>query len=265
MIVVDSLSKSFKLSRGQRREMGRGFTDTKVVALDGVSFTCRPGRIFCLVGPNGAGKTTALRTIATLLRPSKGTVTVSGFDTVKQAQAVRQRLGFSTGATALYDRLTPDELVLYFARLHGVNPQIARQRRDRLFSYLEVDRYRNRRIAKLSTGMKQKVSITRTLLHDPEVVVFDEATAGLDVIASRRIHLLIQQLKEEGKTILFSTHRMDEVDILADDIALMHRGRLCFHGTYADFKANMLEATLEEEFIRIVETPAGKDSLRAEK
>lgn len=252
MIIVENLHKTFRLTRRQRREMGRG-SNASVEALEGVSFSCTPGRIFCLVGPNGAGKTTALRIIATMLRPSAGRVTIVGLDAVRDARAVRRCLGFSTGATALYDRLSPNELVLYYAHLNGIDERTARQRRDYFFDLLGVHSFADRRIAKLSTGMKQKVSITRTLIHDPDVLVFDEATAGLDVMAARGIHRLIQQLRGTGKTILFSTHRMDEVDLLADDLALLHQGRLCYNGTFEAFKATMQTDSLEEEFIRVVE------------
>lgn len=253
MIVVEQLFKSFKLSRKQRKEMGNGFKGSTIDALLDVSFTCEAGRVFCLVGPNGAGKTTTLRTIATMLRPSQGKVTVNGFDSVRQAREVRRCLGFSTGATALYDRLTPNELVMYYARLNDIDTQTARRRRDHFFELLGVDSFAGRRIAKLSTGMKQKVSITRTLIHNPDVLVFDEATAGLDVMAARSIHLLIQHLRDEGRTVLFSTHRMDEVELLADDIAVLHKGTLRFNNSFDAFKAQMQADSLEEEFIRIVE------------
>ncbi len=253
MIIVEHLHKTFKLSRKQRKEMGRGFEGLSIDALQDVNFVCQPGRVFCLVGPNGAGKTTALRTIATMLRPSQGQVRVKDMDTVRQARQVRRVLGFSTGATALYDRLTPNEMVMYYARLNGIDEATAKRRRDHFFELLNVHSYADRRIAKLSTGMKQKVSITRTLIHNPDVLVFDEATAGLDVMAARSIHLLIQHLRDEGRTVLFSTHRMDEVELLADDLALLHKGTLRYNGSFAEFKAAMQADSLEEEFIRIVE------------
>lgn len=253
MIVVEGVSKTFDLTRKQRKEMGRQFNGKRIDALKQVSFTCESGRIFCLLGPNGAGKTTALRIIATMLRPTEGRVTVDGLDTQAKARAVRRVLGFSTGATALYDRLTPNELVLYYARLNGIPDQEAIQRRDAFFEMLDVASYADRRIAKLSTGMRQKVSITRTLIHRPSVLVFDEATAGLDVMAARSIHDLMRRLRDEGRTVLFSTHRMDEVDLLADDLAILHQGSLCYKGTYASFRAAMQAETLEEEFMRVIE------------
>ena len=257
MIDVEGVSKRFDLTRKQRREMGRQFTGSSIDALDGVSFHCAPGRIFCLLGPNGAGKTTALRIIATMLRPTAGRVVVDGFDVVRDARRVRRRLGFSTGATALYDRLTPNELVLYYARLNGISKRDAIRRRDAFFDMLQVASFADRRISKLSTGMRQKVSITRTLIHDPSVLVFDEATAGLDVMAAKSIHNLMRQLRDEGRTVLFSTHRMDEVELLADDLAILHEGRVCYNGTYEAFRSTMQADSLEEEFIRVIEEVGG--------
>ncbi len=250
MIEVIDLHKTFDAPRWpwQRRDRHE--------ALAGVSFACRPGRIFCLLGPNGAGKTTTLRLIAALLRPTAGTVRVNGFDVVRDPEAVKRQLGFLTGATALYDRLTPNELVRYYAELHDVPAKQWRRMQADLFELLGMRAYANRRIGKLSTGMKQKVSIVRTMIHDPNVLVFDEVTAGLDVIAARSIIDLVRRCREAGKTVIFSTHRMDEVSLLADDLAIMHQGRLCYVGSYPAFLAQMRTASLEDEFIRIVEESA---------
>jgi len=253
MIEVSNLTKTFKLNRQQKREMGPTFTDSTIDAVKEVSFTCQPGRIFTLLGPNGAGKTTALRMIATLLKPTAGTVKVCGYDVVKEPQAVRRRLGFLTGTTGLYDRLTPLELVKYYADLHGMEENTFLRRREELFSLLDIHEFAKRRIGKLSSGMKQKVSIVRTLIHDPEVIVFDEPTAGLDVIASRHIMDLIRDCRKAGKTVIFSTHRMGEVSLLSDDLAIIHRGKLIYNGTYKDFLNQMRTESVEDEFIRLVE------------
>ncbi len=253
MINIEHLTKTFPLSRSQRREMGAGFTGKTIDAVEDVSFACQPGRIFCLLGPNGAGKTTTLRIIATMLKPTGGTVTVAGFDAVRRPQQVRPHLGFLTGATALYDRLTPNEMAAYYGALHGINGSTLTARRDDLYDRLGMNDFADRRIAKLSTGMKQKVSIVRTMIHDPQVVVFDEATAGLDVIAARSIISLVRRCKEQGKTVIFSTHRMDEVSLLADDLAVIHKGRLLYNGALASFTAEMPSETIEDEFVRLVE------------
>jgi sodium transport system ATP-binding protein len=252
MIVVDHLTKRFALTRQQRREMGPG-SGASVDAVQDVSFTCRPGRIFSLLGPNGAGKTTTLRMIATMLRPTSGSITVEGCDTVKDPVGVRRRVGFLTGNTGLYDRLTPDELIKYYGDLHGMDPAVFRRRKEELYSILGIHEFARRRIGRLSSGMKQKVSIARTMIHDPRVVVFDEATAALDVVTSRNIIQLVRQCREQGRTVIFSTHRMGEVSLLSDDMAIIHRGRLVFNGTYAEFQAGMKTTSVEDEFIRLVE------------
>jgi len=257
MIAVTDLHKTFKLSRSQKREMGSGFAGSTVDAVDDISFTVQPGRIFSLLGPNGAGKTTTLRMIATMLRPTSGAIEVDGHNVLREPEAVRRSLGFLTGSTKLYDRLTPEELVRYYADLHGISRAKYRERRDEIFGVLGIDEYAGRRISKLSTGMKQKVSIARTIIHDPTVLVFDEATAGLDVVASRGIVQLVRDAKERGKTVLFSTHRMGEVSQLADDMAIIHRGRLLYNGTCDAFTAGMHSDSLEDEFIRVVEEAGG--------
>ena len=253
MIVVKQLTKTFKLSRQQKRERGENFSGSMIDAVREVSFTCTPGRIFTILGPNGAGKTTALRMIATMLKPTSGTITVMGYDIARQPREIRRRMGFLTGSTGLYDRLTANELVKYFADLYGMEKNEYQRRRDELFALLDMNDFANRRIGKLSSGMRQKVSIVRTMIHDPEVVVFDEPTVGLDVVTSRNIIRLIRSCKDAGKTIVFSTHRMGEVSLLSDDLAIIHKGQLCFNDTYEEFLGRMQTRSVEDEFIRLVE------------
>ncbi|HTS00526.1 MAG TPA: ATP-binding cassette domain-containing protein [Bacteroidota bacterium] len=253
MIVVDHVAKTFPVSRQQRREMGPGFTGSRIDALRGVSFTCNPGRIFTLLGPNGAGKTTMLRMIATMLRPTDGSITVAGFDVVREAVEVRRRIGFLTGNTGLYDRLTPDELIRYYADLYGLEARAFAQRREEIYALLGIGEFAGRRIGKLSSGMKQKVSLARTIIHNPDVVVFDEPTAALDVVTSRAIIQLIRKCRDDRKTVIFSTHRMGEVSLLSDDLAIIHRGTLIFSGTYKDFENQMQTRSVEDEFVRLVE------------
>ncbi|MDA0708896.1 MAG: ATP-binding cassette domain-containing protein [bacterium] len=253
MVIVSNLTKTFKLSRQQKREMGEDFTGDTVDAVRDISFTCQPGRVFALLGPNGAGKTTTLRMIATMLKPTGGTISVAGFDTVAKSQDVRKHLGFLTGNTGLYDRLTPREMVKYFADLHGLDEAVFRSKCDAYFNLLDMNEFADRRIAKLSSGMRQKVSIVRTLIHDPDVIVFDEPTNGLDVVTSRNIVRIIRDCKTAGKTVIFSTHRMGEVSQLSDDMAIIHKGSLCFCGTYDAFHSGMTTPSLEDEFIRIIE------------
>jgi sodium transport system ATP-binding protein len=253
MIIVDNVSKTFKMTREQKRELGKNAAGSTVDAVKNVSFTCQPGRIFTLLGPNGAGKTTLLRMVATMLKPTAGTIKVAGHDVHHDPQKVRRSLGFLTGGTGLYDRLTPDEIVKYYADLYGMDETLFKRRKDELFRFLGIDEFAKRRIGKLSSGMKQKVSIVRTIIHNPDVVVFDEPTAALDVIAARHIIELIRKSKQEGKTVVFSTHRLDEVSLLSDDLAIIHKGKLLYSGTFPDFQRQMKMKSVEDEFIRIVE------------
>ncbi len=253
MIIVENVGKRFKLSRQQKREMGRNKQNSHLDAVSDVTFECKPGRIFSLLGPNGAGKTTALRMVSTMLKPTSGRIIVGGHDTQKNPEQVRRILGFHTGTTKLYDRLTPNELVRYYADLHKMPRAQFKKRRDEIFALLDMEEFSHKRIGKLSTGMKQKVSIARTIIHDPDVLVFDEATSGLDVLASRGIVRLIRNAKDEGKTVLFSTHRMGEVAYLSDDLAIIHKGKLLYNGTHEAFTRDMQSDTLEEEFIKLVE------------
>lgn len=253
MIDVRNLSKEFKVSRKMRKELPpEAVVDGKVRAVDSVTFQCQPGRVFGLLGPNGAGKTTALRVIATMLKPSSGSFSVGGVDGVADPQGVREKIGFLTGNTGLYDRLTATEMVRYFADLHGMDRDAFEARKAQLFRALDMEQFAQQRVGQLSTGMRQKVSIARTIIHDPEVVVFDEPTAGLDVMTSRSIVNLIRNCREEGKTVLFSTHIMGEVQLLCDDIAIIHHGKLYFSGTRDQFEQQMTHRTYEDEFIHLV-------------
>ena len=250
MIDVKNLIKDFTLNKKQRKEMGDKYKDTKILrAVDDISFECQPGRIFGLLGPNGAGKTTTLRMIATMLKPTSGSIKVAGFDSVINGQDVRSQIGFMTGQTALYDRLTPTEMAKYIADLHGMDNAKFNKRKEHLFNILDMNSFADRRIARLSTGMKQKTSIVRTIIHDPQVMVFDEPTSGLDVMTSRAIVDLIRVCKEEGKTVIFSTHRMGEVNQLCDDIAIIYNGKLFYNNSLDQFKSEMTKPTFEEEFI----------------
>ena len=250
MIKVEQLSKTFKLSRQQRKEMNT--KSSSINAVDNISFECKPGRIYSLLGPNGAGKTTTLRMLATILKPSSGSIRVNGFDVLEEDEKVRRQIGFLTGSTGLYQRLTPNELVKYFADLYSVDPVTFKRRKEELFTLLEMHDFATKRIGHLSTGMKQKVSIVRTIIHDPSVVIFDEPTTGLDVITAANIIQLIRQCKEEGKTVIFSSHIMSEVDLLCDDLAIIHKGKLCFAATMDEFRKQMQAENLTAEFIRII-------------
>jgi sodium transport system ATP-binding protein len=250
MIQVQNVTKQYVLSKKQQKELQTN--DTSIFAVNNVSFTCTPGRVFSILGPNGAGKTTLLRMIATILKPSSGNILVSGASVLDNAQLVRSKIGFLTGSTNLYDRLTPGEIVKYFADLHGMDKEKFMKRKELLFDQLNIHEFSKKRISQLSTGMKQKVSIARSMIHDPSVVIFDEPTSGLDVITAHNIIEMIRQCKQEGKTIIFSSHIMSEVDLLCDDLAIISRGNLIFNDTMENFRSQSSNQSLTEAFIQIV-------------
>lgn len=239
----------------EARDLCKHFHDKKrglIRAVDHVSLTCQPGRIYGLLGANGAGKTTTLRLLATILEPTEGTAIVAGQDVVEHPEKVRASVGFLSTATALYPRLTAQEMVEYFGRLCGLDEPTLKRRVDGLFARLEMDSFRDRRCDKLSTGMKQKVSIARTLVHDPPVMIFDEPTLGLDVMAARSIVNFIRECRDRGKTVIFSTHVMSEVEKLCDSIGIIHDGKLLAEGSLAQLREKYAENDLEEIFVRIV-------------
>ena len=250
MIKVQNLSKTFELNKKQQKE--RNTTELTATAVDGISFECQPGRIFSLLGPNGAGKTTTLRMISTLVKPSSGSAEICGYDTVKDSEEVRKRIGFLTGSTGLYERLTTTEVLKYYADLNGVSKGDFEKRKKHYYDLLDMHEFSGKRIGQLSTGMKQKVSIARTMIHNPDVVVFDEPTSGLDVITAENIIKLIRDCKTDGKTVIFSSHIMSEVDLLCDDLAIINKGRLLYSETMDHFRSHMKMKSLTEEFIRIV-------------
>ncbi len=239
----------------QARGLSKRFQDKKrgeIRAVDNVSFTCQPGKIYGLLGANGAGKTTTLRMLATILEPTDGTALVCGHDIVEQPEKVRACVGFLSTATALYPRLTARELVEYFGRLNGLDEATLKTRVDDIFDRLDMNGFRDRRCDKLSTGMKQKTSIARTLVHDPPVMIFDEPTLGLDVITARTITAFIRECRDRGKTVIFSTHVMSEVEKLCDTIGIIHTGKLLAEGTLAQFRDQHHEQDFEEIFVKVV-------------
>src|SRR5260370_32567068 len=213
----------------EARGLSKHFHDKKrgeIRAVDHVSFRCEPGRIYGLLGENGAGKTTTLRILATILEPSDGTALVCGYDVVEEPEKVRANVGFLSPATALYPRLTAQELVEYFGRLNGLDEATLKNRLDVIFNRLDMNSFRDRRCDKLSTGMKQKTSIARTLVHDPPVMIFHEPPLGLDIMTARTITTFIRECRVRGKTAVISTHIMLEVETLCDVIGIILDGKL---------------------------------------
>jgi sodium transport system ATP-binding protein len=239
----------------EARSLSKRFQDKKrgeIRAVDNVSFTCKPGQIYGLLGANGAGKTTTLRMLATILEPTDGTAIVCGHDVVEQPEKVRANVGFLSTATALYPRLTAQELVEYFGRLNGLDEPTLKKRVDDIFNRLDMNGFRDRRCDKLSTGMKQKTSIARTLVHDPPVMIFDEPALGLDVMTARTITAFIRECRNNGKTVIFSTHVMSEVEKLCDTIGIIHDGKLLTEGPLPQLRNKYAENDLEEIFVKVV-------------
>jgi sodium transport system ATP-binding protein len=239
----------------EARHLTKVFRDRKrgpVAAVADVSFTCRPGQVYGLLGANGAGKTTTLRLLATLLRPTGGTATVAGHDVAAEPERVRANVGFLAASTALYGRLTARETIAYFGRLNGLDDRTIRERLAGLAAEFGLAEFLDRRCDKLSTGMKQKTSLARTLIHDPAVMIFDEPTLGLDVMTARTIVRFVRDCRDRGKTVIYSTHVMAEVEKLCDTVGIIHGGRLVAEGTLAQLQARFGERDLEEIFVKAV-------------
>jgi sodium transport system ATP-binding protein len=239
----------------EAHELTKTFSDKKrgvITAVDRVTFTCRPGQIYGLLGANGAGKTTTLRLLATLLKPTSGHATVAGFDVAQAPESVRAHVGFLAASTALYGRLTAREMITYFGRLNGMTDAAIKTRIVQLSAELDMDEFLDRRCDKFSTGMKQKTSIARTLIHDPAVMVFDEPTLGLDVMTARAIVKFVRDCRNRGKTVIYSTHIMSEVEKLCDTVGIIHGGRLVAEGTLPELRARFGEQDMEEVFVKAV-------------
>lgn len=222
------------------------------VALDHLSFRAEAGEVFGLLGPNGAGKTTALRILATLLKPTDGYARINGFDCETQPELVRHQIGYISASTAMYDRMTAWEMVEYFGLLHHIEPQLLRERMEGLFDRLGMDEIRDVLGGKMSTGMKQKVAIARAMVHDPPVLIFDEATNGLDVLVARALLDTVRDLRDQGKCIIFSSHIMREVERLCTRIAIMHRGRILAEGSLEELHAKHSHEDFEDVFLELI-------------
>jgi sodium transport system ATP-binding protein len=239
----------------QVSELSKTFHDRKkgdIPAVSGISFTCRPGQVFGLLGRNGAGKTTTLRMLATILVPTGGTATVAGFDIVQKPAEVRRRIGYLSGDTKLYDRLTGRELLEYFGALAGMPRAAVARRFQELMESFNLPELLDKRVGRMSTGMKQRLSIARVVFHDPQVLIFDEPTAGLDVIGARTVLGLIQELKGKGRTVIFSTHIMTEAERICDEIAIIEQGRLLMQGTLESVRGRAQSRSLEDVFVDVV-------------
>ncbi len=241
MIRVEGLTKIFSQKTGK-----------DLFAVNNLSFTAEKGEIVVLLGVNGAGKTTTMRMLSTILQPSAGFATIEGYDIAREPQSVRANLGFLSGDTGLYARLTARELITYFGLLYDVSKEKITQRLNVLVDILGMSEFLDRKIDLMSTGMKQKVSIARSIIHDPPVMIFDEPTVGLDIFTSRNIVDFIKRCRNEGKCVLFSTHIMREAERLADRIVMIHDGKLLVSGTWKEFREDTGLNDLDDIFVEYV-------------
>ena len=254
MIELTDVSKVFTLTKDQRKIVGESNLRPKsFTAVDSISFKCESGSVFALIGPNGSGKTTTLRMIATMISPTYGTIKINDEDVSIDGRLARKSIGFMTNQTALYDRLSPYEMVKYFADLNSMDRFLFNKRCKDIFDRLNMNTFANKRIGTLSSGMKQKTSIARTIIHDPDIIVFDEPTTGLDVMTSRSIIELIRNSKDEKKTIIFSSHRMEEVQSLADDIGVIYNGKLIFSGSKVEFESLSDSNSYDDTLINLID------------
>jgi sodium transport system ATP-binding protein len=241
MIVVDHLVKEFQQKNG---EMLR--------AVDDLSFCANHSEVVCLLGVNGAGKTTTMRILSTVFMPTSGTATIEGYDVGHQAQKVRENLGFLSGDTGLYARLSVKELLRYFGDLYDVKPNTTEQRIREMADLLDMNDFLDKKIEFLSTGMKQKVSIVRSVIHNPPTMILDEPTAGLDILTARNIVAFMRRCREDGKCVLFSTHIMREAERLADRIVMVHKGKLLAEGPLEKLRDSASLRDLDDIFVYFV-------------
>jgi sodium transport system ATP-binding protein len=246
-VVVRELSKTFY-------DEGRG----AIKAVDAISFECHEGEVFGLLGANGAGKTTTLRMLSTILSPTSGSAALMGHDVVRDPEGVRKNLGFYSATTALYPRLTARETIEFFARINQYPADRVKERVEYLIRRFDLTKYADARVEKLSSGMKQKVSIARTVAHNPAILIFDEPTVGLDVLNALDVQETISELRAEGKTIIFSTHIMSEAERLCDRIAIIHGGHILASDTLAGLRQTTGQRYLEDIFVLYVK--AGQET-----
>lgn len=249
MIIVNDLTKVYRLSKKQMAELKTKKNMKK--AVDHLTLNANPGEIYGLLGPNGAGKTTALRCIATLLKPTSGDISVCGFNTVKESEKVRKKISFLTNEIKLDPQFSPKYMFNFFGRLNGQDEKTIAKRRGELFDYFGITEFQDKKIEELSTGMKQKASIAVSLAHDPDVVIFDEPTNGLDIVTARNVTDYLRLLKEEGKTIIISTHIMSEAEKLCDRIGIIINGIKVIEGTLPEILEETQAIELEDAFFEL--------------
>lgn len=249
MIKIDNLTKIYKLTKRQMQEQKT--KKNMKIAVEQVSFQANDGEIFGLLGPNGAGKTTTLRCIATLLKPTQGNIEVNGYDVVEQGNEVRSEIAFLTNEVKLDEHFSARYLFYFFGRLRGMEEKQIDARREELFTYFGITEFQDKKLEELSTGMKQKVSIAVSLVHDPRVIIFDEPTNGLDIITARAVTDYLRELRKKGKLVLVSTHIMSEAQRLCDRLAMIIDGRCVFEGSLQEALDENHTTDLEDAFFEI--------------
>ncbi|MBR4342685.1 MAG: ATP-binding cassette domain-containing protein [Lachnospiraceae bacterium] len=249
MIQINELTKIYKLSAKKMQEL-KTKQNTKI-AVNNVSLEAKPGEIYGLLGPNGAGKTTTLRCVATLLKPTKGDIKVCGFDSVKEGSKVRDSIAFLTNEIKLDPNFSADYMFKFFGRLHGMSEQQILDRQKELFTVFGINDFKDKKIEELSTGMKQKAAIAVSLVHDPKVVIFDEPTSGLDIVTARSVTDYLKYLRDQGKTVIVSTHIMSEAEKLSDRIGVIINGQKVAEGTLKEIIQNNEATDLEDAFFKL--------------
>lgn len=255
LLKVESLCKTFKLSKKQQKLEKTKSREKK--AVNDLSFVAYRGEVFGLLGPNGAGKTTTLRMLSTLIKPDSGDALIDGSSIVKNPDEVRGKIGFLTSELKLEDFFTPNYLFNFFSDLYGIAPAVREERKKRLFEKFGVDRFAEVKVANMSTGMKQKVSLIISMVHDPQIIIFDEPTNGLDVITAKVVTDFLLELKAEGKTILVSTHIFNLIEKICDRVGIIIDGKMVCCDTLTNITA---EKSLEDRFFEIYEEMAGEQA-----
>lgn len=254
-LIVENLTKTFRLSKKQMR-LDKTTNNLKV-AVNDISFYTNKGEIFGLLGPNGAGKTTTLRCIATLIKPDKGSITIKGID-VKEEVSIKKKIAFLTNELKLDEQFTPNYLFNYFSYFHNIDSDTVEKRKKELFEKFGIHQFAEVKIGELSTGMKQKVSIVMSLVHDPEIIIFDEPTNGLDVIVARTVTDYLKELRDKGKTVIISTHIMGLVQKICDRVGIIIEGRLVLCDTVENVCNMSPNKDIEDVFFDIYSQEAGE-------
>ena len=249
MIEIKNLTKVYKLNKKQMRESKT--TNPLKTAVDNLSLTARPGEIYGLLGPNGAGKTTTLRCISTIIRPTKGQIFVAGHEVQKEPEKVREKIGFLTGDIRLDPQFSVDYMFDFFARLHRMSPDKIKERKEELFTYFGIQDFAHKKIKELSTGMGQKAAIAVCLAHDPDIVIFDEPTNGLDIVTARNVTDYLKKLRDEGKLVIVSTHIMSEAEKLCDRIGIIIDGKKVMEGRLGEILHDTDAQDLEDAFFTL--------------